>query len=53
MPEPVRGPAFMDKRLGQAIPYGVYDMTQNGGWVSVGLDHAPAECAVATVQQWW
>ncbi len=53
MPEPVRVHDFMDKRLGKAIPYGVYDMTQNCGWVSVGVDHDPAECAVATVQQWW
>jgi len=51
-PEPVRGHDFLDTRVGQAIPYGVDDMTQNGGWVSVGVDHETAECAVATVQQW-
>lgn len=52
-PEPVRVHDCLDKRLGKAIPYGVYDMTQNCGWVSVGVDHATAEVAVATVQQWW
>ena len=44
---------FRDKRVGKALPYGVYDMTQNCGWVSVGVDHDTAECAVAMVQQWW
>lgn len=53
MPEPVRVHDFMDKRLGKAIPYGVYDMTQNCGWVSVGVDHDTAEFAMASVQQWW
>jgi hypothetical protein len=52
-PEPVRVHDFLDKRLGKAIPYGVYDMTQNCGWVSVGVNHDTAEFAVATVQQWW
>ena len=52
-PERVRVHDFPDKRLGKAIPYGVYDMTQNCGWVSVGVDHDTAEFAVATVQQWW
>jgi hypothetical protein len=42
-----------DQRLGNAIPDGVYDMTQNCGWVSVGVDHDTAACAVATMQQWW
>jgi hypothetical protein len=52
-PERVRVHDFVDKRLGKAIPYGVYDMTQNCGWVSVGVDHDTAEFALATVQQWW
>ena len=52
-PERVRVHDFLDKHLGKAIPYGVYDMTQNCGWVSVGVDHDTAEFAVATVQQWW
>ncbi len=52
-PEEVRVHDFMDKRLGKAIPYGVYDVTQNCGWVSVGVGHDTAEFAVTTVQQWW
>ena len=52
-PEQVRGHDLLDKRLGKAIPYGVYDMTHNCGWVSVGVDHDTAEVAVASVQQWW
>lgn len=52
-PEQVRGHDVLDKRLGKAIPYGVYDMTHNCGWVSVGVDHETAEFAVASVQQWW
>jgi hypothetical protein len=52
-PEQVRVHDFLDKHLGKVIPYGVYDLTQNCGWVSVGVDHDTAEFAVATVQQWW
>ena len=52
-PERVRMYDFIDKHLGKAIPYGVYDMTQNCGWVSVGVDHETAEFAVATLQRWW
>jgi hypothetical protein len=53
VPERVRVHDFVDKRLGKAIPYGVYDMTHNCGWVGVGVDHDTAAFAVATVQQWW
>lgn len=52
-PERVRVHDFIDKHLGKAIPYGVYDMTQNCAWVSVGVDHDTAEFAVATLLQWW
>jgi hypothetical protein len=52
-PEQVRVHDFLDKRLGKAIPYGVYDMTHNCGWVSVGVEQDTAEFAVASVQQWW
>jgi hypothetical protein len=52
-PEPVRTHDFEDKELGKGIPYGVYDMTANNGWVSVGMDHDTAEFAVATLRQWW
>jgi transposase len=44
---------FADKQLGKVIPYGVYDINANQGWVSVGLDHDTAELAVATIRQWW
>jgi len=44
---------FPDKKLGKAIPYGVYDMTSNEGWVSVGIDHDTAEFATASVRRWW
>jgi transposase len=52
-PEPVRAKDFPDKRLGKAIPYGVYDLTCNAGWVSVGIDHDTAEFATQTVRRWW
>jgi hypothetical protein len=52
-PEVVRAKDFPDKDLGKAIPYGVYDMTYNQGWVSVGIDHDTAEFAVATIERWW
>ena len=52
-PEPVNVYDFPDKELGKAIPYGVYDMASNTGWVSVGVDHDTAEFAVETVRRWW
>lgn len=52
-PEPVRMHDFADKRLGKAIPYGVYDLTANTGWVSVGIDHDTSEFAVETIRRWW
>ena len=44
---------FMAKDLGKAIPYGVYDVAADSGWVSVGTDHDTAEFAVATIRTWW
>jgi hypothetical protein len=44
---------FRDKQLGVAIPYGVYDLTQNDGWVSVGIDHDTAQFAVESIRRWW
>ena len=44
---------FEDKELGKAIPYGVYDPTDNSGWVSVGVDHDTAEFATDTIAMWW
>jgi len=52
-PEQVRTHNFADKDLGKAIPYGVYDLTQNNGWVSVGIDHNTATFATATIGEWW
>ncbi len=44
---------FIDKELGKAIPYGVYDIANNEGWVSVGISHDTASFAVATIRNWW
>lgn len=44
---------FMDKKLGKVIPYGVYDLSQNKGWVNVGVDHNTAQLAVETIRKWW
>lgn len=53
VPELVRVHDFVDKKLGKAIPYGVYDLTTNTGWVSIGRDHDTAEFAVETLRRWW
>jgi len=52
-PEEVRTKDFPDKKLGKAIPYGVYDLTCDQGWVSVGIDHDTARFAVEAVRRWW
>ena len=52
-PEAVQVHDFPSQALGKAIPYGVYDLGANQGWVSVGTDHDTAEFAVATVRKWW
>jgi len=44
---------FMKKELGKGIPYGIYDILLNKGWVSVGTDHDTAEFAVETIRRWW
>lgn len=51
-PECVRVHDFIDPALGKAIPYGVYDVTRNRGWVSVGVDHDTARFAVAALRRW-
>jgi hypothetical protein len=53
MQDTVRVHDFIDRELGKAIPYGVYDIANNAGWVSVGTDHDTPEFAVATLQRWW
>ena len=52
-PEAVNVHDFPDPDLGKAIPYGVYDLTANAGWVSVGIDHDTATFAVETLRRWW
>ena len=44
---------FPEKKLGKAIPYGVYDLASNEGWVSVGIDHDTAQFATASIRRWW
>jgi hypothetical protein len=44
---------FPDKELGKAVPYGVYDLTENSGWVNVGTDHDTAAFAVESIRRWW
>jgi hypothetical protein len=52
-PEAVHVHDFPSQALGRAIPYGVYDVGANQGWVSVGTDHDTAEFAVETIRRWW
>ncbi len=52
-PEPVRVHDFIDPELGRAAPYGIYDITDNKGWVSVGIDHDTAAFAVNAIRSWW
>jgi hypothetical protein len=52
-PERVLVHDFVDPELGRAIPYGVYDLGSNTGWVSVGIDHDTATFAVETIRKWW
>jgi hypothetical protein len=52
-PEEVRVHDFLDKTLGKAIPYGVYDMINDQGWVSVGIDHDTAQFAANSIRRWW
>ena len=53
VPEEVRVYDFLIKSLGKATPYGVYDLLQNRGWVSVGIDHDTAQFAVNSIRRWW
>lgn len=52
-PEEVKVYDFVDKELGRANPYGVYDIANNVGWVSVGTDHDTSVFAVDTIRHWW
>ena len=44
---------FIDKELGKVIPYGVFDLSENKGWVSVGIDHDTAHFATEAIRRWW
>ena len=52
-PEPVRVHDFIIPSEGKAIPYGIYDLHRNEGWVSVGIDHDTASFAVHAIRRWW
>ena len=52
-PAKVRVHDFVIPELGRAAPYGVYDVTQNTGWVSVGVDHDTAAFAAQSIRRWW
>ena len=52
-PEDVRVHDFLIKDLGRAVPYGIYDLAANTGWVNVGIDNDTAAFAVQTIRRWW
>jgi len=52
-PDRVRVHDFVDKDLGKVAPYGIYDVTANAGWVSVGIDHDTAAFAVNAIRRWY
>ncbi|MFE9812271.1 ISAzo13 family transposase [Streptomyces sp. NPDC005548] len=52
-PMPVRVHDFADPQLGKAIPYGIYDLAADTGWVNVGTDHDTAAFAVESIRRWW
>jgi hypothetical protein len=52
-PIAVRTHEFIDKELGKAIPYGVYDIAQESGFVNVGIDSDTAQFSVASIRAWW
>lgn len=52
-PEEVRVHDFLDPKLGKAIPYGIYDIANNQGWVNVGIGHDTAQFAVNSIRNWW
>ncbi|MGW7001468.1 ISAzo13 family transposase [Streptomyces sp. NPDC054933] len=52
-PAPVDVHDFPDKQLGKAIPYGIYDVAANSGWVNVGCGHDTAAFAVESIRRWW
>jgi hypothetical protein len=52
-PEPVRVHDFAIPELGKAVPYGIYDIAANTGWVNLGITHDTAAFAVESIRRWW
>lgn len=52
-PEAVNVHDFLSQGVGKVTPYGIYDVSRNRGWVSVGIDHDTASFAVETLRRWW
>ena len=52
-PEPVRVHDFVIPELGKAVPYGIYDIAANAGWVNLGITHDTAAFAVESIRRWW
>jgi hypothetical protein len=52
-PEPVRGHDFPIPELGKAVPYGLYDIADNAGWVNLGISHDTAVFSVESIRRWW
>jgi hypothetical protein len=52
-PESVNVYDFVNVEVGKAIPYGIYDISQNSGWVNVGSDHDTSAFAVESIRRWW
>jgi hypothetical protein len=52
-PDHVRVHDFIDKQLGKVVPYGVYDLAANSGYVTIGIDHDTAQFAVNSIRAWW
>ena len=52
-PQDVRVHDFLIKELGRAVPYGVYDLADDAGWVSIGMDHDTSAFAVQSIRRWW
>lgn len=53
MPEEVRMHDFEIPDLGKVVPYGIYDVDRNHGWINLGIDNNTAEFAVESIRQWW
>ena len=52
-PEPVRVHDFVIPELGKAVPYGIYDIANNAGWVNLGISHDTAVFSVESIRRWW